>query len=802
MSNLSGTIRLTTAQALSAGIQTALYKGDAAYLHIRYAATATPADADLSTTPNDFVGFCANHEETAPTTASSYSWARINSASVQAAVEAFMEAAQASARAAAASAATATQEATDAEQSATDAEAAQVAAQAAQAAAETARNAAQTAQTASETAQAAAEAAQANAKAAESGAEADAGAAAASRTAADAAQAAAETARDAAQAALTASQTAQAAAEAAQSDVTNQATATEAAKTAAQAAQAAAEAAEHAAQAALSAAETAQVSAAQSAQAALASATAAAQSAEQAARSAEAAGSAHPLVNVQPDITGAQSPAAGESFSVVDGVTRNNLGHVEQISTKTITLPATVDIANLRDYDPTNKWGSETGGGAIPNMIDRIFYFKSNQISNADGVFKTGAYGVKNTDTCMPYPAWWYLLVFCKDEANQISVQWAFPVTVESNGELWIRTIRRKDDYYGAWIRVATKPMVDTVADGLEALETVVDGKAPLDHAHPQSDIVDLDVALDGKANAAHTHEATDILNLEASLTGKANISHTHEATDILNLEASLTGKANVSHTHDAGDITNLEASLTGKANVVHTHATSDVTNLDTTLAGKANAAHTHAQADITGLATALAGKAAASHTHSQYLTAHQDISGKANTSQVVPLSATANTNGSFDRGSVTPTGTSKLNYSGYFEATRVYGGYYSDYAEFFDVQGEITPGDVAALDPDSGEIRRCERDASPHVVGVVSNAYFICIGRKEGQANVPIGLAGKLPVKVRGVCRAGDSLVSAGDGFARALRADETPPIGAVLGMALERKATTDPALVQIRRG
>ena len=105
----------------------------------------------------------------------------------------------------------------------------------------------------------------------------------------------------------------------------------------------------------------------------------------------------------------------------------------------------------------------------------------------------------------------------------------------------------------------------------------------------------------------------------------------------------------------------------------------------------------------------------------------------------------------------------------------------------------------MVALDPDTGEIRRCERDASPHVVGVVSNAYFICIGRKEGQANIPIGLAGKLPVKVRGACRAGDSLVSAGDGFARALRDGETPPFGAVLGMALEAKADPTPALVQM---
>ena len=38
---------------------------------------------------------------------------------------------------------------------------------------------------------------------------------------------------------------------------------------------------------------------------------------------------------------------------------------------------------------------------------------------------------------------------------------------------------------------------------------------------------------------------------------------------------------------------------------------------------------HSHQQSDINGLSDALAGKAASDHTHSQYLTAHQDISGK-----------------------------------------------------------------------------------------------------------------------------------------------------------------------------
>ena len=50
---------------------------------------------------------------------------------------------------------------------------------------------------------------------------------------------------------------------------------------------------------------------------------------------------------------------------------------------------------------------------------------------------------------------------------------------------------------------------------------------------------------------------------------------------------------------------------------------------IDTAVAGKANSSHTHTIANITNLQSTRDGKAASNHTHSQYLTSHQDISGK-----------------------------------------------------------------------------------------------------------------------------------------------------------------------------
>lgn len=48
-------------------------------IFIRYSATANPTDADISTTPNEYIGIytAADAAETAPTTASSYTWYKI-----------------------------------------------------------------------------------------------------------------------------------------------------------------------------------------------------------------------------------------------------------------------------------------------------------------------------------------------------------------------------------------------------------------------------------------------------------------------------------------------------------------------------------------------------------------------------------------------------------------------------------------------------------------------------------------------------------------------------------------------------
>ena len=82
-------------------------------------------------------------------------------------------------------------------------------------------------------------------------------------------------------------------------------------------------------------------------------------------------------------------------------------------------------------------------------------------------------------------------------------------------------------------------------------------------------------------------------------------------------------------HKHEMSDVTGLSDALANKAAVTHSHTVEEVTGLEQRLTAKAELQHLHEMSEINGLVTAMAGKAAADHTHNQYLTEHQDISGK-----------------------------------------------------------------------------------------------------------------------------------------------------------------------------
>ena len=167
-------------------------------------------------------------------------------------------------------------------------------------------------------------------------------------------------------------------------------------------------------------------------------------------------------------------------------------------------------------------------------------------------------------------------------------------------------------------------------------------------------------------------------------------------------------------------------------------------------------------------------------------------------------ISATANTSGYFDRGTTAPTGTSRINYSGYMYVTRLYGAVFnetaSDFAEGYEVLGDIEPGE-AIMVRDDGVFVRNSIYGNTKVVGICSDEYGSLLGTQYG--TTPIAEAGRVHAKINGSCNAGDYLI--GDSIPGALVACDinSAPRGSVCARALEPKCDTNigKVFVQILR-
>ena len=123
--------------------------------------------------------------------------------------------------------------------------------------------------------------------------------------------------------------------------------------------------------------------------------------------------------------------------------------------------------------------------------------------------------------------------------------------------------------------------------------------------------------------------------------------------------------------------------------------------------------------------------------------------------------------------------------------ANKVYGAVWNDYAEWFEkenVQDKFEVGDICSWN-ENGVVLATSDDAN--VIGVVSNTYGHILGgnpladMEENHKNfVPIGLVGRVKVKVIGEVNRGDLIVSAGSGIGQV---NNEASIGHVIGKALE---------------
>lgn len=122
----------------------------------------------------------------------------------------------------------------------------------------------------------------------------------------------------------------------------------------------------------------------------------------------------------------------------------------------------------------------------------------------------------------------------------------------------------------------------------------------------------------------------------------------------------------------------------------------------------------------------------------------------------------------------------------------------YADLAERFETDLPLVPGTVVELGG-LKEITTAVMELSEAVFGVIStNAGFLMNGGAGNDTtHPPVAVNGRVPVRVLGLVKKGDRLVSAGRGLARAALRSEMTAFN-VIGRALENKETTEEGTIE----
>lgn len=113
----------------------------------------------------------------------------------------------------------------------------------------------------------------------------------------------------------------------------------------------------------------------------------------------------------------------------------------------------------------------------------------------------------------------------------------------------------------------------------------------------------------------------------------------------------------------------------------------------------------------------------------------------------------------------------------------------YADLAERFEADAYYDAGTVVELGGDK-EITSVKYELSEDIFGVISDtaAYLMNSGAGTDTTHPPVAMTGRVQVKVTGIIKKGDRLVSAGNGIARAAKAGEATAFN-VIGRALANK-------------
>ena len=122
-------------------------------------------------------------------------------------------------------------------------------------------------------------------------------------------------------------------------------------------------------------------------------------------------------------------------------------------------------------------------------------------------------------------------------------------------------------------------------------------------------------------------------------------------------------------------------------------------------------------------------------------------------------VDGTAKDSGAFYAGTTNPTNSERLNYDGYFYATRVYNAIWNDLADFQEIVDEVIPG-KCYYDTFAGA-KVCTERCQKSVIGILTDTYGMALGSQGDDTHAPFAVAGWVLAYVADECEPGDVLTN-----------------------------------------
>ena len=165
-----------------------------------------------------------------------------------------------------------------------------------------------------------------------------------------------------------------------------------------------------------------------------------------------------------------------------------------------------------------------------------------------------------------------------------------------------------------------------------------------------------------------------------------------------------------------------------------------------------------------------------------------------------VKYNATTATDGQFYGGTTDPTNTTRLNYDGYFYATRVYNAIFNDLAEFMDKDPAFNAEPGMILIQTEYGLKPSYHRADKRCVGIYSDTYGYALGANDQENKYPVALSGRADVWIAEPCKIGDLLISSNKpGFATVATEEEEKIKGIIIGKVLTNKINTMPERIKM---